>query len=70
MKDLLDLVPDSVLISSKIKVDEEENSPTLKGLFANFKMNQFFGGNLISIDKKSGKKHKKTTSKDQIVKLE
>ena len=67
---MLDLVPDSVLISSKTKVDEAENSPTFKGLFANFKMNQFFGGNLISVDKKSGKKLKKKTSKDQIVKLE
>ena len=60
---MLDLVPDSVLISSKTKMDSE-NTPILKGLFANFKMNQFFGGNLISADNKSSKKHKKKTLKD------
>ena len=51
---MLDLVPDSVFICSKSKGDEK--AP--QGLFANFRMNQFFGCDVLqsSIATKKPKK--------------
>ena len=52
MSDLLDLVPDSVFICTKTRTSEEDKSES-SGLFANFKMNQFFGCNVLKSQQKA-----------------
>ena len=56
LADLLDAVPDNVFICRK---DTNEGSQTLRGIYANHRMHEFFGRNVLSFEERNDKRMKR-----------